>query len=114
MLQLLKPVARRCREKTGVTDEAIKEFSDGEIHEDEALKCYMYCIFEEAGAVHANGEVHLEELADHLSTYDDDVQEIFFHMGRRCLRPVGENLCERGFWFHKCWKTYDPKHYFLI
>lgn len=26
---------------------AIKEFSDGEVHEDPALKCFMSCLFHE-------------------------------------------------------------------
>lgn len=56
-----------------------------------------------------NGEIHLEKLALHLEQYDDEIQEIAFHMGRRCLRPVGDHPCEVAFWYHKCWKTYDPK-----
>lgn len=41
LLQALKPVHDVCVKKTGATEEAIKEFSDGNIHEDENLKCYM-------------------------------------------------------------------------
>lgn len=36
-----------CVKKTEVTEEAIIKFSDGEIHEDEKLKCYMNCVFHE-------------------------------------------------------------------
>lgn len=41
VLAALKPAHDACVQKTGVTEEAIKEFSDGKIHEDEKLKCYM-------------------------------------------------------------------------
>lgn len=41
LLEALKPAHDACVKKTGVTEEAIKEFSDGKIHEDENLKCYM-------------------------------------------------------------------------
>lgn len=41
VLEALKPAHDACVKKTGVTEEAIKEFSDGKIHEDENLKCYM-------------------------------------------------------------------------
>lgn len=41
LLEALKPVHDACVVKTGVTEEAIREFSDGKIHEDEKLKCYM-------------------------------------------------------------------------
>lgn len=89
--------------------EAIKEFSDGEIHEDEKLKCYMHCIFVEVNAVDEHGEVHLEKLQVHIEDLDREIQNIAINMGKKCLYPQGENLCEKAFWFHKCWKTNDPK-----
>ncbi|XP_055602366.1 general odorant-binding protein 83a-like [Uranotaenia lowii] len=111
LLAALKPIHDTCVTKTGVTEEAIKEFSDGQIHEDEKLKCYMNCIFHEAKVVDDQGEVHLEKLHDSLP---DSMHDLALHMGKRCLYPEGENQCERAFWLHKCWKTADPKHYFLI
>lgn len=30
-------------------------------------------------------------------------------MGKRCLYPIGDNLCEKAFWLNKCWKEADPK-----
>lgn len=67
----MRPIHDTCVKKTGVTEgesikcnliflnsffeflllEAIKEFSDGQIHEDEKLKCYMNCVFHEAKVV---------------------------------------------------------------
>lgn len=94
--------------------EAIKEFSDGEIHEDEKLKCYMSCIFHEAKVVDDKGDLHLEKLQTHVEKLDQEIQEIAFNMGRKCLRPQGDTQCERAFWYHKCWKSADPKHYFLV
>lgn len=70
----------------------------------------MFCIFEEGGVwLPDKNELHLEKLALHVEEYDDEIQEIVFHMGRRCLRPEGNDNCEKAFWYHKCWKTYDPK-----
>lgn len=51
VLEAVKPAHDICVAKTGVTEEAIKEFSDGQIHEDEKLKCYMNCIFHEVKVV---------------------------------------------------------------
>lgn len=51
IIEALKPLHQACVTKTGVSEEAIKEFSDGQIHEDEKLKCYMNCIFHEAKVV---------------------------------------------------------------
>lgn len=51
LLRAVKPAHDACVAKTGVSEEAIKEFSDGQIHDDEKLKCYMSCIFHEIEAV---------------------------------------------------------------
>lgn len=51
LLAASKPAHDACVIKTGVTEEAIKEFSDGQIHEDEKLKCYMNCVFHETKVV---------------------------------------------------------------
>lgn len=86
--------------------EAIKEFSDGEVHEDEKLKCYMYCVFDETDVLHEDGEVHLEKLLDRMP---DSMHDIAVNMGKRCLYPKGDTKCERAFWLHRCWKQADPK-----
>ncbi|XP_034487221.1 general odorant-binding protein 83a-like [Drosophila innubila] len=111
LLKELAPVHDSCVQKTSVTEAAIKEFSDGEVHEDEKLKCYMYCVFDETDVLHEDGEVHLEKLLDRLP---DSMHDIAVNMGKRCLYPKGDTKCERAFWLHRCWKQADPKHYFLI
>ncbi|XP_055382657.1 general odorant-binding protein 83a-like [Condylostylus longicornis] len=111
LIKILRPVHDSCIQKTGATEEAIKQFSDGEIHDDPKLKCYMYCVFEETDVLHDDGEVHLEKLLDSLP---ESMHMIAVQMGKKCLYPKGENSCERAYWLHKCWKTADPKHYFLI
>lgn len=89
--------------------EAIKEFSDGEvIHDDEALKCYMNCMFHEMEVVDDSGRIHLEKVQDAFG-YDEEMHLILLNMGKRCLYPKGDSLCERAFWLNKCWKNADPK-----
>lgn len=89
-----------------VFTEAIQEFSDGEIHEDENLKCYMHCVFHEAQVLDDEGEVHLEKMHEMLP---QSMHDIALNMGKKCLYPVGDSQCERAFWLHKCWKMADPK-----
>lgn len=94
--------------------EAIKKFSDEEIHEDDKLKCYMACVFREGKVVDDEGHLHLEKLAVGVEQFDAEVQSIAINMGKKCLTPEGNTPCDTAFWYHKCWKTSDPKHYFLI
>lgn len=69
----------------------------------------MHCIFVEVNAVDEHGEVHLEKLQVHIEDLDREIQNIAIKMGKKCLYPEGETLCDKAFWFHKCWKTNDPK-----
>lgn len=111
LLELLRPIHDTCVAQTGVTDEAIIKFSDDEIHEDANLKCYMNCIFHQTGVMDENNNVHLEKL---LNSLPDSMKDIALKMGVKCLKVKGDTECERAFWLHKCWKTTDPKHYFLV
>lgn len=97
-----------------ISADAIVRFSDVEIFDnDPKLKCYMSCLFLEAGLTDDDGQLHLEKLVDTVNLLDDTSQLIFLKMAKRCLRPVKTDACESAFWFHKCWKTADPVHYFL-
>lgn len=98
-----------------LTLEAIKEFDSGDIHDDANLKCYMHCIFEAMDLWGDDDKLHIMKMADHLEEhYDEEIQDIAIRMGRKCVRVEGENKCDRAFWYHKCWKTQDPKVSFLL
>lgn len=66
-----------------------------------ALVAFQDCLFKEARVVDDDGEVHLEKLATHIEKLDEEIQMIAINMGRKCLRPKGDNQCERAFWYHK-------------
>ncbi|KAM7364711.1 pheromone-binding protein-related protein 6-like [Cochliomyia hominivorax] len=101
-----------CVEKTGVTEAAIKEFSDGDIHEDPALKCYMNCLFHEVNVVDDDGEVHYEKLKRLVPA---DLNEFVSHIMDTCEKhiPKGATQCDRAWSLHVCFKETDPVHYFL-
>lgn len=86
--------------------EAIKEFSDGEIHEDEKLKCYMNCLFHEFEVVDDNGDVHLDTL---FHSIPHSIRDKVIGMSEHCTDPEGDNLCQKAWWFHQCWKKADPQ-----
>lgn len=88
--------------------EAIKEFSDGQVHEDDKLKCYMSCAFHETGMMDPDDKVNLVRVLD-VFEYDNHLHMIVINMMRKCLYPQGDNNCEKAFYLHKCWKNADPK-----
>ncbi|KAG4073100.1 hypothetical protein HA402_009519 [Bradysia odoriphaga] len=113
LLEYLEPIRISCMGKTGVTAEAIKEFSDGELHDDPKLKCYMNCVFNEAKVVDDKGDVHFEKIDTHIAQLDDEIRHIAENFLANCRSIKGDDPCERAFSVHKCWKLHDPKHYFL-
>lgn len=93
---------------------AIKEFSDGQVVEgDEALKCYMNCLFHEMGVIDDKQRIHLEMVQDAYGD-NEEMHTILLNMGKRCLYPKGDTMCEKAFWLNKCWKNADPKVQFGI
>lgn len=69
----------------------------------------MNCVFHEAYVIDDAGELHLEKLIESIELFGDEIEKVFLHMGKRCMRTQGDTQCERAFWYHKCWKTSDPK-----
>uniref|UniRef100_A0A182LXA5 Uncharacterized protein n=1 Tax=Anopheles culicifacies TaxID=139723 RepID=A0A182LXA5_9DIPT len=111
-LAFLRPIGERCVKETGVTSSAIVRFSDADIFEDDrALKCYMECMFRLTNVTDDRGELHMLKLLEHVPP---EYEEVALRMGVRCTRPKGKDLCERAFWYHKCWKLADPVHYYLV
>ncbi|XP_055696598.1 pheromone-binding protein-related protein 6-like [Lutzomyia longipalpis] len=110
LLRAIKIAHDVCVPQTGVLEEHIKEFSDGEAIEDAALKCYMNCLFHEFEVVDDTGHVHFEKLYNRIPESMKERAKVTMD---KCLDPVGADLCEKAYWLHKCWKTNDPSHYFL-
>lgn len=110
-VEVLQPIHTTCVHKTGVSEVAITTFSEGAVHADAQLKCYMACVFEETDMYGANGEVHLESVYNALP---DSMKDVALKMGLACLKVRGEGRCERAFWLHSCWRRIDPVHYFLV
>lgn len=76
----------------------------------------MNCVFDKLDLVNGKGELLVMRLADHIdSNYNEEVRGIAYQMGRKCLVPPDDvDHCEKAYFYHRCWKERDPKHYFLI
>uniref|UniRef100_A0A182NL75 Uncharacterized protein n=1 Tax=Anopheles dirus TaxID=7168 RepID=A0A182NL75_9DIPT len=111
-LAMLRPVGAICAKETGVSAAAIKRFSDEDAFDDDrALMCYMDCVFRLTNVTDDRGELHMGKLLDHVPP---DYEDIALKMGVRCIKSKGKDVCERAFWYHKCWKKSDPVHYYLV
>lgn len=68
----------------------------------------MNCLFHEMEVVDERGHVHLEKVQDAYGD-SEEMHLILLNMGKRCLYPKGDTLCEKAFWLNRCWKQADPK-----
>lgn len=65
----------------------------------------MSCLFHEFNVVDDQGDAHFEKIMNRIP---DSMKEIARAMLASCEHPKGDNLCERAYWLHKCWKELDP------
>ncbi|XP_055325385.1 general odorant-binding protein 83a-like [Sitodiplosis mosellana] len=113
LLAKWKPIHDVCVGRTGVSEDVIKRFSDGdEIFEDDKLKCYMDCLLQEKRFIMPDGKIDFVSLHESFNE-DKEIHFTFIHMIRRCLYPAGEG-CDRAYNMNVCFKKADPKHYFIV
>lgn len=66
----------------------------------------MNCLFHEFEVVDDNGDVHLDTL---FHSVPHSIRDKLIGMSEHCTHPVGDNLCDKAWWFHQCWKKADPQ-----
>lgn len=106
-IEEIKPHRVTCLAKTGASEAAILEFSDGKIHDDPVVKCYMNCMFHEYEIVDDDGEFHTEKVIDKIP---DSLKAVAIPLLNTCfnVHVDGETQCDRAHLLHKCWKLADP------
>nr|AII00999.1 odorant binding protein [Dendrolimus kikuchii] len=111
--EIIQIVHDECVEKTGVTEEDITNCENGIFKEDVKLKCYMFCLLEEASLVDDEGVVDYDML---ISLVPDAYHDRASHMLLSCkhLDTPDKDKCQRAFDVHKCSYEKDPDLYFLF
>ncbi|KOB79037.1 Odorant binding protein 5, partial [Operophtera brumata] len=104
--EIIDTIHNECVEKTGTAEEDIQNCEKGIFKEDENLKCYMYCILEEASLV--EGDVVDYDMM--ISLMPDELQDRTRTMLYACkhLNKPENTRCQRAFDVHKCTYEKDP------
>nr|AGM38609.1 odorant binding protein [Chilo suppressalis] len=111
--EIIQHVHNECVAKTGVAEEDIKNCENGIFKEDEKLKCYMFCLMEEANLADDDGVVDYEMMVSIIpEQYTDRVTKMIFAC--RHLDTPEKSKCQRAFDVHKCSYSKDPEFYFLF
>ncbi|XP_031617959.1 general odorant-binding protein 83a-like [Contarinia nasturtii] len=118
MVDLTKPMHDLCVRMTHVPEEVIQDFVQADISQiedvDNRLKCYMYCFLHEVE--HFDFSEQVDRVSDLLT---DDENDILVSMIDKCesleySKDPKFDACDYAFELEKCWKKFDPKHYYIL
>ncbi|CAG9117719.1 hypothetical protein JYU34_003528 [Plutella xylostella] len=111
--EIIQHVHNECVGKTGVAEDDITNCENGVFKDDQKLKCYMFCLLEEASVADENGVVDYEMM---ISLIPEDYTERVSKMIMACkhLDTPDKDKCQRAFDVHKCSYEKDPDLYFLF
>ncbi|XP_053619309.1 general odorant-binding protein 83a [Plodia interpunctella] len=111
--EIIQHVHNECVGKTGVAEEDIANCENGIFKDDEKLKCYMFCLLEEASLVDDDDSVDYDMLVSLIpEEYSERASKMIF--GCKHLDTNDKNKCQRAFDVHKCSYDKDPDFYFLF
>uniref|UniRef100_A0A182NL76 Ig-like domain-containing protein n=1 Tax=Anopheles dirus TaxID=7168 RepID=A0A182NL76_9DIPT len=103
-----------CMQEAGSSDEQIALFNRPEtIDAPRELQCYMHCMFRTHNVTRPDGEI---DPIDVYHAIPKRFNEIALKVLVKCrnTQQEGNDLCERAYRLHKCWKETEPQHYFLF
>nr|QGN03644.1 putative odorant binding protein 10 [Conopomorpha sinensis] len=111
--EIIQHVHNECVGKTGVAEEDIANCENGIFKEDQKLKCYMFCLLEEASVADEHGVVDYDMMVSLIpEEYTERVTKMIF--GCKHLDTKDKDKCQRAFDVHKCSYEKDPDFYFLF
>nr|ALG36134.1 odorant binding protein 1 [Sclerodermus sp. MQW-2015] len=111
MKQATAKLRQECIEKTGAAEDAIDNASKGIFAEDDKLKCYFKCIFEELTVFDESGKVNYDIILEMLP---EEAKEVGQKIIDDCKDTTGKDLCELAYNINRCAYDSNPQIYFAI
>nr|AXO78382.1 odorant binding protein 4 [Xylotrechus quadripes] len=107
---MLQTLHDTCVPAVGVSEDVLIRARKGDFDDDDKLKCYMRCLFQQLEGLDSDGKVKIDHLITHLP---DEFRDALTPIIRKCGVLVGSNECETAFMFCKCSFDQDPSLFFL-
>nr|ALR72508.1 odorant binding protein 20 [Colaphellus bowringi] len=108
--QIMESLHAECISQTGATEDMIVNARNGDFSEDNKLKCYMKCVFEELGVLDDDGKVDIDGI---LAMLPDEYKDVATTVFNKCGTQAGTDVCDAIFQTHKCYYAANSEHYFL-
>ncbi|XP_023722060.1 B1 protein-like [Cryptotermes secundus] len=109
--EMLQMLHNTCVEQTGVDEGLIDKARHGDFSEDDKLKEYLGCAFQQTGALSEDGEADYDTL---LGMLPDQFQERAGKMIDKCRHIRENSAAATAFELNKCLYKADPEYYFII
>ncbi|XP_055608805.1 general odorant-binding protein 69a [Uranotaenia lowii] len=91
-----------CLAESGASEELLMQCMDGSLHQDRAVKCYIYCLFDKIDVIdEATNRIMLDRLAP-LSP-DADIKNLLHQLTTSCGHMKLEDSCDAAFEVAKCY-----------
>ncbi|XP_011505749.1 PREDICTED: general odorant-binding protein 83a-like [Ceratosolen solmsi marchali] len=113
---MVKPMSKSCKSKTGVSDELVQGTHNGEFPRDRKLMCYFKCISVLLKIMNKQGEVNTKTVENQINILaNDEVAPRLKEVAKLCYETVerNEDACEYALDLAYCTFTKDSSVYFL-
>ncbi|CAG9854874.1 unnamed protein product [Phyllotreta striolata] len=109
-IQLMNSLHAECQGQTGVSEDVINQAKAGEFPQDNALKCYMKCVFDEVGIIGDDGKLDIEGA---LAILPEEMKDVATPVVVKCDTQAGSDICDAIFNTLKCYWDTDKRAFFL-
>ncbi|XP_019868892.1 general odorant-binding protein 83a-like [Aethina tumida] len=110
---LMKTLHDTCLKEVGVSEELIAKAIDGDLVEDDKLKCYSKCLMVEAGVMdEKTGDISVAIIEEILP---ENLRESYKENLQRCAeKSDNDDLCEKAFDMFKCNHDLNPENFIFM
>nr|QNL14931.1 odorant-binding protein 5 [Aulacocentrum confusum] len=111
MVAMIKDDKDRCMQEHGTTEALIERVNDGDIPNDKAITCYMYCLFESFSVIDEDGVLEADMLT---GFFPEDIQAKGGPILSACASQDGADNCEKVYNIAKCVHSKMPEMWFMV
>ncbi|XP_001600769.1 general odorant-binding protein 69a [Nasonia vitripennis] len=111
ILEMVQSDKGRCMAEHGTTEALIDDVNKGNLPNDKAITCYMYCLFEAFSLVDEEANIEVEMLVGFLPEH---MQAVANELIDVCAKLDGADVCDKMYVMAKCVMEKRPDLWFML
>ncbi|XP_057661153.1 general odorant-binding protein 56d-like [Diorhabda carinulata] len=109
-IALMNSLHAECVSQSKVAEDVVSAAKNGNIGDDNNLKCYMKCILDELGVIDDDEKIDVDGV---VAMLPEEMQEFAPAVLKKCGTQSGADLCDAIFNTFKCYYETDKRVFFL-